>query len=305
MIRNPIPWPHGARCAVAFTFDMDADSILHLAHHASAHTRIAALSMLRYGPEVAVPRIVELYRRFGMRQTFFLPAWCMERYPQAVDAILTDGHEIAHHGYLHEHPNSMPAKEERYWLERSSEVIVKMTGKKPRGIRAPTYKFSINTLDLLVEHGFEYDASLMGDDIPYVLSNGKGTVIEIPSHYGLDDFPHYMASRDLAYIMAIKAPRHALDVFRDEFDAAWEYGGLWVAVWHPFLSGRLARCRAIAELIAYMHGKGGVWFAPLEDIASHVRKMIADKRWAPRIDKLPYYEGPIPELGAVEPALAI
>src|SRR5882762_8644776 len=106
MIRNPVPWPHGARCAVAFTFDMDADSILHLAHHTSADTRVAALSMLRYGPEVAVPRLVDLYARFGMRQTFFLPAWCMEHYPAAVETILTGGHEIAHHGYLHEHPNA-------------------------------------------------------------------------------------------------------------------------------------------------------------------------------------------------------
>ena len=53
MIRNPVPWPDGARCAVAFTFDMDADSILHLAHHRSADTRVAAISLLRYGPETA------------------------------------------------------------------------------------------------------------------------------------------------------------------------------------------------------------------------------------------------------------
>ena len=26
MIANPIPWPGGARCAVAMTWDMDADS---------------------------------------------------------------------------------------------------------------------------------------------------------------------------------------------------------------------------------------------------------------------------------------
>ena len=63
MIKNPVPWPDGARCAVAFTFDMDADSILHLAHHSSADTRVAALSMLRYGPEIAVPRLVDLYAR--------------------------------------------------------------------------------------------------------------------------------------------------------------------------------------------------------------------------------------------------
>lgn len=304
MISNPVPWPNGARCAVAFTFDMDADSILHLAHHSSAHTRVAALSMLRYGPDVAVPRIVELYRRFGMKQTFFLPAWCMERYPKAVEIILKDGHEIAHHGYLHEHPNELPPEKERYWMQRSSEVIIKMTGQKPRGIRSPVYKFSVNTLDFLVEDGFTYDASLFGDDIPYILSNGKGSVVEIPSHYGLDDFPHYMASRDLSYIMAIKAPSHALEVFRDEFDAAWEFGGLWVSVWHPFLSGRLARARAIAQLIEYMHKKGKVWFAPLEDIASHVRTMIDQRKWQPRIDTLPYYTGPIPELGETTPTLS-
>ncbi|MFO0995728.1 MAG: polysaccharide deacetylase [Alphaproteobacteria bacterium] len=304
MISNPVPWPDGARCAVAFTFDMDADSILHLAHHSSAHTRVAALSMLRYGPDVAIPRLLELYRRFGMKQTFFLPAWCMERYPRAVETILKDGHEIAHHGYLHEHPNELPPEEERYWMNRSSEVIVKMTGQKPRGIRAPVYKFSVHTLDFLVEDGFTYDASLFGDDIPYMLSNGKGSVVEIPSHYGLDDFPHYMASRDLSYIMAIKAPSHALDVFRDEFDAAWEFGGLWVSVWHPFLSGRLARARAIAQLIEYMHKKGKVWFARLEDIASHVQKMIDQGKWTPRVDRLPYYTGPIPELGQAAPTLS-
>ena len=45
---------------MAFTFDMDADSILHLAHHRSADTRVAAASLLRYGPEVATPRLDEI-----------------------------------------------------------------------------------------------------------------------------------------------------------------------------------------------------------------------------------------------------
>jgi len=51
------------RCAVAFTCDMDAGSILHLAHHTAADTQVAALSMLRYGPEVAVPRLIDLYAK--------------------------------------------------------------------------------------------------------------------------------------------------------------------------------------------------------------------------------------------------
>ncbi len=53
MIENPVPWPDGARCAAAITFDMDADSLLHLEHPEDSITRVSGLSMLRYGPEVA------------------------------------------------------------------------------------------------------------------------------------------------------------------------------------------------------------------------------------------------------------
>jgi peptidoglycan/xylan/chitin deacetylase (PgdA/CDA1 family) len=301
MILNPPPWPGGARCAVAFTFDMDADSILHLHHHASADTRVALMSALRYGPEVAVPRIVNMYREFDMKQTFFLPAWCMERYPKAVELILEGGHEVAHHHYLHENSNSLSAEEERYWFERSRDVIVEMTGQKPRGYRSATYRFSRNTLDILLDEGITYDASLFGDDIPYIIGNERGKVVELPSHYGLDDWPHYQFSRDFGTVMPIKSTEHASQVFREEFDAAWDYGGLWVAVWHPFLSGRLARAAAIKQLIQYMHNKGDVWFATLEDIAAHVNQLMASGAWQPRVDDLPYYDGPIPELGEAQP----
>ena len=305
MIRNPVPWPGGARCAVAFTFDMDADSILHLAHHRSADTRVATMSLLRYGPEVAVPRLVDLYDRFSMRQTFFLPAWCMERYPGAVELIQSKGHEIAHHGYLHEAPNELSREEELHWLQRATEVIVSMTGERPKGFRAPSYQFSRDTFDHLLAEGFRYDASLMGDDVPYLLEGEGGRLVELPSHYALDDWPHFMSSHDFDYFASIKAPGRAMEVYRAEFDAMWECGGLWIAVWHPFLSGRLARCLAVAELIEYMHGKGQVWFARLDEIAAHVESLVAAGTWTPRVDRMPLYPGPVPELGEAEPGLAL
>lgn len=304
MILNPPPWPNGARCAVAFTYDMDADSILHFDHHTSADTRMAAMSMLRYGPEVAVPRILQMYQTFGMKQTFFLPAWCMERYPAAVEAILKDGHEIGHHGYLHERPNELPPEQELYWLQRGTDVIVRMTGQRPRGMRCGSFKFSRHTMDFLVQEGFDYDASLFGDDVPYLMQTDAGSIVELPTHYGMDDWPHYMASRDFGYMMSMKSPGAALELFKEEFDAVWEYGGLWVAVWHPFLSGRLARARATQQLIEYMHQKGQVWFATLEDISAHTRQLMAEGAWHPRVDHLPYYDGPIPELGSTSPALS-
>ena len=87
MIENPIPWPDGARCAVSFTFDMDAESLVHMYLTETALNRIALSSMLRYGPEVAIPRIVDAFRRFNLKQTFFIPGWCVEQYPRALGGV--------------------------------------------------------------------------------------------------------------------------------------------------------------------------------------------------------------------------
>lgn len=296
LIANPPPWPEGKRCAVAFTFDEDADSILHLAHHKNANNLVTSMSMLQYGPKVATPRILELYREFDMKQTFFIPAWCIERYPKMIEAILRDGHEIGHHGYIHEHPNELSRDREEYWLVRAIEVFEKYIGKRPVGSRAPSYKFSENTLDLLLAHGFRYDASLFGDDVPYLLSNGKSSLVELSTHYAMEDWTHYMFGWDFKYTMTIKAPRHAVEIYRSEFDAAWRHGALWVTVWHPFLSGRVARLEAVADLIDYMHNKGGVWFATLAEIAAHIDKLVASGVWSPRVDVLPQYPCPVPEL---------
>ena len=97
MISNPIPWPNGARCACVISFDMDADSLIHIARPGDSHDRLYPISMGRYGPQVAVPRILETYRRLGIKQSFFIPGWCIETYPDAIEAILAGGHEIGHH----------------------------------------------------------------------------------------------------------------------------------------------------------------------------------------------------------------
>ena len=294
MLQNPIPWPDGARCAVGFTFDMDAESLLHLYFPDTAPNRVTMSSLLRYDAEVAVPRILDLFRRYGLRQTFFVPGWCIETYPRAVEAILAGGHELGHHGYMHEKTNQLSRAEERECLSRGLEAIVRASGRRPRGYRAPSYAFSRHTLELILAEDFEYDASLMGDDQPYLLSDGRRTLVELPHDISLDDWTQYVCLKDFGYMLPIAAPARALEVFRAEFDAAWKYGGLWIAVWHPFVSGRMARCEAMAQLIEHMQARGRVWFATLEAIAAHVRQVVAAAAWTPRVDRLPYYVRPVP-----------
>jgi len=298
LIENPVPWPDGARCAVAITFDLDVDSILHVAKPDSADTFVSTQSLLRYGALIAIPRICRVYRDLGLKQTFFVPGWCVERYPAAAEAIVAGGHEIGHHGYLHESPNAQSADVERYWFERALDAYDRVLGIRPVGFRAPLNEFSKHTLALLAEAGIRYDSSLMGDDVPYLLAEpGRpASVLEIPQFIAMDDWPHFMHNWDLGYQMPISAPQRAKEVFLAEFDAAWENGGLWMTVWHPFLTGRPSRLRMLIEMIEYMREKGSVWFATLAEIDLYIRRCLADGSWTCRTDTVPFDRSPIAEL---------
>jgi peptidoglycan/xylan/chitin deacetylase (PgdA/CDA1 family) len=289
MIRNPIPWPNGARCACAITFDMDADSLIHISRPKDGHDRLYPISMGRYGPTVAVPRILDTYRRLGLKQSFFIPAWCIEQYPEAVEAMLKDGHEIGHHGLIHEDPIETKGEAQRVAFEKALDIHKRRIGRSPRGYRAPVYNVTQQVIDLLVEHKFLYESSLMADDIPYLMKTDKGELWEAPVHWGTDDWPPFAHYAEIDYMMPVKAPSEGLKAFWEEFDAQYEAGGFWIGIWHPFLTGRLARWRQVEQWLEHTLTTKSVWFAPLEEIIGHVKKVTEDGSYTPRVERLPYY----------------
>src|SRR5690554_5543125 len=104
-------WPEGKRCAVAFTFDFDAEE-LWIGEDPENAERPGVLSQGAYGAKVGVPRLLELLERHGVRATFFVPGRVAERHPDRVRQILAAGHEVGHHGYTHTSPNRLPREEE-------------------------------------------------------------------------------------------------------------------------------------------------------------------------------------------------
>jgi peptidoglycan-N-acetylglucosamine deacetylase len=283
MLERRPPWPAGMRAAAAFTFDVDVDSMLELTYGDRAADRVAARSWLAYD-EVAVPRILRLYRELAVTQTFFFPGWVIERYPALVDAVAADGHEVAIHGFLHEVSHQQSPAEEEAILDRTLAAAERaLGGERPVGWRAPLYGLSARSATLLAERGLRYDASLMGDDVPYVLRTDAGDLLEIPSEWANDDWTHYACAPDLGYSVQVRSPQQARAVYRAEIDAAHRHGAAWVSVWHPNVSGRLARFEVVAELIADVLARGDVWVAPLRDIADHCIGAIEAGTFEPRI----------------------
>ena len=137
-------------------------------------------------------------------------------------------------------------------------------------------------LDRLVEYGFRYDSSLMADDVPYLMRTARGELMEMPPHWGNDDWPPFAHFEEIGYLMPVRAPSDGLRAFFEEFEAAHATGGFWMPVWHPFLTGRLARWHRVEAWLERVLERGDVWFAPLEQIAEHVRAR------SPRVERLPY-----------------
>lgn len=269
MLLNPLPWPNGAALAASITFDVDADSLIRAARPQDASLRLAPVSMGRYGPTVAVPRILETYRRLGLAQTFFMPGWVMERYPGAVEAILAGGHEIGHHSWAHEDPTGHSDAREAELFGRAMETHRRMTGRAPRGYRAPVYNATPAVIDRLIAEGFLYDSSLMADDMPYLLRRGDQTLVELPPHWGTDDWPPFAHFEEIGYLMPVRGPSDGLRPFFEEYAAMRDAGGFWMPVLHPFLTGRLARWAVMERWLEDVLTAGEAWFAPLEAIAAH------------------------------------
>jgi peptidoglycan-N-acetylglucosamine deacetylase len=276
--RTPLPpgfrWPDGVRAAACFTFDVDAESPVLFEEPAAAGW-LDAMSHQAYGPRTGLPRLLRLLERRGVRATFFVPGFTAERWPAAVRAIRDAGHEIGHHGYLHEGARSAAdAATEEATLLRGLDALDRVAGVRPLGYRAPMWELSYRLPALLARHGFTYDSGLMDADHPYRLAvgtePGAPSIIELPAHWALDDWEAYNYLPGITGSGVIARPTEVLERWTLELDALVAEGGLFVLTNHPFVSGRASRAVALESLIAHAQGIDGLWIATAGEIAAHV-----------------------------------
>ena len=268
-------WPGGHRGALALTFDVDAESAI-LAVDPAYAARLTTMSHQAYGPKVGVPRILRMLERTGVRGSFFVPGLTADRYPGTVEAILAAGHELGHHGYSHVPYHALSDDEQRRDVERALATLERITGHRPEGFRAPWWELTNSTPALLAELGFSWDSSMMDDDSPYLMDTGQGILAELPVHWMLDDWEQYAFLPDPHIGAVIESPAKVLDLWTSELDALAAEGGLTVLTSHPFLSGRASRVATLERVIEHARATGGIWIAPLGEIAAHTRTVIAE-----------------------------
>jgi peptidoglycan/xylan/chitin deacetylase (PgdA/CDA1 family) len=285
---EPVEWPGGRRAAAIFSFDLDAEAVVLTADPSNA-TRLSVMSHQAYGPLTGVPRLLRLLARQEVTATFFVPGYTAERYPGVVAGIAEAGHEIAHHGYLHEAVRGMTPQQEAAMLDRGLEALDKVLGIRPAGYRAPMWEATYATPRLLADRGFAYDSSLMDSDVPYRLAvdgeRDAPSLVEIPVHWALDDWEQYAYLPDVFGSGLIESPAKVLEMWTLELEAIVAEGGCFSLTNHPFLSGRPARAHALEQLIETAR-EMDVWIAPAGRVAEHVAALPLTPRVfpQPRID---------------------
>jgi peptidoglycan/xylan/chitin deacetylase (PgdA/CDA1 family) len=262
---TPKAWPGGARVAVALTFDIDNELL------ARGNPLPVPLSQGEYGATTALPRILAMLERQAIPATFFIPAVSAMLDANMIPAIIeAKRHEIGVHGWIHENLASIGDRAvEQRLLAQSVEYLTKATGKRPVGFRAPSWVFSPHTLGLILDAGFLYDSSLMAMDEPYeVLADGKATgLVELPIEWILDDYPYYSGNAS----GSLPSPEAVFQIYKDEFDMAYDERTMVVVTLHPHVSGHRSRIAQLERLVTYMKARPGVWFATLEQIARAVK----------------------------------
>jgi peptidoglycan-N-acetylglucosamine deacetylase len=264
-------WPDGRRVAVSLTFDVDAEAGF-LGDGEQYARRLTTLSEGRFGVTRGLPRILAMLSRHSIHATFFVPGYTAELHPAAVAAILDAGHEIGHHGYMHLRNDLVSASEQRAEIERGLAALAAAGVPRPSGYRSPAWEMTPETLSLLVEHGFEYDSSCMGDDRPYLESWDGDTILELPVHWSLDDWPRFGWSIDHGGNVA--NPAELLESWQGEYFAARAEQRLVTYTMHPEVIGRAYRLTQLERLIELIAQPGDTWFAPLAEIARHTAPQL-------------------------------
>jgi peptidoglycan-N-acetylglucosamine deacetylase len=246
-----------------------------------------------FSGEVGAPRLLNLFNRFGIKTTWFIPGHSIETFPEQMKAVAAAGHEIGIHGYSHENPISMTPVQEEAVLDKCIDLATKLQGRKPLGYVAPWWEFSSVTNELLLKKGILYDHSLMHHDFqPYYvrvgdswtkidyakdpkdwmkpLVRGRETdLVEIPGSWNLDDLPPMMFIKAAPNSHGFVSPQDIERMWVDQFDwvyREYDYAAFTMTI-HPDVSGKPHVLMMHERIFAHINRHPGVKWATFEQIA--------------------------------------
>ncbi|MER7002791.1 polysaccharide deacetylase family protein [Dactylosporangium sp. NPDC000555] len=226
---------------------------------------LSSRTAVSYGYNVGLYRLAEIFERFSMKVTLWTNGTAVEQHEQVLRDLVEAGHHLGGHAYSEGTPlNTLTREGQRESIQRTIDLIAKVTGTKTRGWIGPGAVCTRETIDLLMEMGFDYHCDLQDDELPYFLTSGEQSILEIPYRMvgNVNDFPLFTRN-----IQSVKAGvRHlceTFDAYRQRAEVRpllFNYGT------HPFVSGRPDFSVVLEEFLEYVHSFSDVWVCNYDQI---------------------------------------
>jgi len=266
-----IEWPGGKKICATFTVALEAyQKAGHFKTLEVPGPNLFSLSHNEYGGNVGIWRIMEIFARHGITgATIDVNGLAVEKWPDAIRALHSAGHELAGHGYTNEvKMTSLDAEQQRSEIRRVTKIIQGAIGVRPVGWVSPGGNHTEATIGILADEGYTWCGDRCDRDLPYTTSTNGKPICIIPKHWYFNDLRAWNGGG--------LSGAEAFDAFRYSFDFVLEEArrgrpGRIDALVHAELGGRPYIAQAYEKMVAYckLH-ETDIWFASRRDIADYV-----------------------------------
>jgi len=270
-------WKNGAKTAFNIGFDLDGETIWRnkAGRQLNGETYIMGPSIGRFGPVKGAFRILEILKEYDIKATWFVPAETIETFPDTIEAILKEGHELSHHGYDHRGNYGTTFEEQAAYLEKCQAVFEKYAGVKALGFRGTGPVLPETEKWMFTEGGFIYNScGVSGEYCGWYSVNGERTnAINLPCRdEQMDDYVQTVFHSwpgVLEGMPRIAPYRNPYDNWVCEVEGMLRYGNSGSSAFHPQIAGTPGRAVMFERFCRYLADNKNIWCTTCEEIARY------------------------------------
>jgi peptidoglycan/xylan/chitin deacetylase (PgdA/CDA1 family) len=269
---SEVTWPDGQRCCFRIVVDLAP-----ACGSEGIKPQDLATPDAYFGLHGGLGALRDALRQRRLKATFAVPAVIADIHADTIRALCDDGHEIAAHGFKHEDVSALSREEEAARLQRTTQILTRVTGMKPLGwfsLPRPGDKFaggavSGHTVDLLIEDGYDYFGNGLADDLPHYW------VTEFASRRCLLTLPYYYHFDDQFFLLfpkkgtGLENPETLFRNWKAELDAQYKRGRQFAMVLHPHAIAWPNRLHMLERFLDHVLALPGLWNATSAQCARH------------------------------------
>lgn len=278
--RPPVVWPDNKSVAVPVVISLEWFPIIPEdepfrapGHMVTPYPDYRHYTSREYGTRVGFYRLLDMCKRYAIPATVAMNAAIAERYPQIVEDVLTEGHEIVAHASDMNGTIASGIAPDRHAsiIGESLDTLERIAGKRPKGWLSIARSQAFDTPDLLAAAGVEYMLDWVNDELPYSFATTSGPIINLPLNHEISD-------RQIINVQQQSIDSYALQI-EDACDwlekESASHGGRMLPL-HltPYITGLPYRIEALEAMFARLSARETTWFATADQVVASARSQL-------------------------------